>query len=83
MLFHGPSKISLDVPESIDACVIFTLNSGLMKFGRNIQNTLAHKIDLYNFELYRFKVGAFLRHSVYRYTPVATALDRIKVTMTD
>ena len=54
-----------------------------MKFGRNIQNTLAHKIDLYNFELYRFKVGAFLRHSVYRYTPVATALDRIKVTMTD
>jgi len=23
------------------------------------------KIDLCNFELYRFKVGAFLRHSVY------------------
>jgi len=25
----------------------------------------AIKIDPYNFELYRFKVGAFLRHSVY------------------
>jgi len=23
------------------------------------------KIDPYNFELYRFKLGAFLRHSVY------------------
>jgi len=25
------------------------------------------KIDPYNFELYRFKVGSFLRHSVYSY----------------
>jgi len=30
-----------------------------MTFGRNVI-----KIDPYNFELYRFKVGAFLRHSV-------------------
>jgi len=27
-----------------------------------LQNVI--KIDPYNFELYRFKVGAFLRHSV-------------------
>jgi len=26
---------------------------------------MSAKIDHYNFELYHFKVGAFLRHSVY------------------
>jgi len=36
------------------------------------------KIDPYNLELYRFKVGAFLRHSVVVYPYVNSGCQRVK-----